>query len=93
MLVQSTEDEGKVLERPYESQPIPSPTHPSEDQPKSQPDPSSRPSSSIPIPDSNSEGFGGNHEEIKDLKAQIKQLKKKAIPIINHYKAWFRLLG
>ncbi|GJR06223.1 ribonuclease H-like domain-containing protein [Tanacetum coccineum] len=57
-------------------------------------DPSSRPSSSIPIPDSNSEGFGGNHgaqaAEIKDLKAQIKQLKKKTRPIINHHKAWFR---
>ncbi|GKD97982.1 hypothetical protein Tco_1381879, partial [Tanacetum coccineum] len=75
------------------------------------------PSPSIPIPDSNPEGFGGNHggqssndrslsgnkdgitlqsvydlcvslckqvtiqaKEIKDLKAQIKKLKKKAIP-------------
>ncbi|GJT57625.1 hypothetical protein Tco_0992679 [Tanacetum coccineum] len=28
--------------------------------------------------------------EIKDLKAQIKQLKKKARPVINHHKAWFR---
>ncbi|GJU10375.1 hypothetical protein Tco_1132771 [Tanacetum coccineum] len=27
---------------------------------------------------------------IKDLKAQIKQLKKKAKPIINYHKAWFR---
>ncbi|GKE24708.1 hypothetical protein Tco_1436220 [Tanacetum coccineum] len=91
------------------------------------PDPSPRPSSSIPIPDSNPERSGGNHggqlssdrslsgnedgltlqsvydlcvslciqvttqaAEIKDLKAQIKQLKKKAIPVINHHKAWFR---
>ncbi|GJX12704.1 putative ribonuclease H-like domain-containing protein [Tanacetum coccineum] len=120
------EDEGKVSERPSESQPIPSPTHPSEDQPESHPDPSPRPSS-IPIPDSNPEGSGGNHggqsssdrslsgnedgltlqsvydlcislctqataqaAEFKDLKTQIKQLKKKAIPIINHHKAWFR---
>ncbi|GJW07947.1 hypothetical protein Tco_1570370 [Tanacetum coccineum] len=127
MLVQPTEDEGEVLERPSESQPIPSPNHPSEDQPESQPDPSPRPSSSIPIPDSNLEGSGGNHggqsssdrslsgnedgltlqsvydlyvslcihvtaqvAEIKDLKAQIKQLKKKARPIINHHKAWFQ---
>ncbi|GJS28684.1 ribonuclease H-like domain-containing protein [Tanacetum coccineum] len=127
MLVQPTEDEGEVSERPSESQPIPSPTHPSEDQPESQPDPSPRPSSSIPIPDSNPEGSGGNHggqsssdrslsgnedgltlqsvydlcvslctqvtaqaAEIKDLKAQIKQLKKKARPVINHHKAWFR---
>ncbi|GKF54635.1 hypothetical protein Tco_0164975, partial [Tanacetum coccineum] len=43
----------------------------------------------------NPEGSGGNHgvttqaAEIKDLKAQIKQLKKKAIPVINHHKAWF----
>ncbi|GJU54356.1 hypothetical protein Tco_1228070 [Tanacetum coccineum] len=30
MLVQSTEDEGATSERPYEPQPTPSPTHPSE---------------------------------------------------------------
>ncbi|GKD71827.1 hypothetical protein Tco_1325917, partial [Tanacetum coccineum] len=90
MLVPPTEDEGEVSERPSESQPTPSPTHPSKDQPKSQPNPSPRPSSSIPIPDSNLEGFGGNHGEIKDLKAQIKQLKKKAMPVINHHKPWFR---
>ncbi|GJT32231.1 hypothetical protein Tco_0922650 [Tanacetum coccineum] len=121
MLVQPTEDEGEVSERPSESQPIPSPTHPSEDQPESQPDPSPRPSSSIPIPDSNLEGSGGNQggqsssdisllgneygltlqsvydlcvslctrvttqaAKIKDLKAQIKQLKKKARPVICH---------
>ncbi|GKD78933.1 hypothetical protein Tco_1341554 [Tanacetum coccineum] len=56
----------------------------SKDQPESQLDPSPRPSSSIPIPDSNPEGSGGNHggqaAEIKDLKAQMKQLKKKAKP-------------
>ncbi|GJT44148.1 hypothetical protein Tco_0952863 [Tanacetum coccineum] len=28
--------------------------------------------------------------KIKDLKAQIKQFKKKARPVINHHKAWFR---
>ncbi|GKB05085.1 hypothetical protein Tco_0833280, partial [Tanacetum coccineum] len=118
---------GKVSERPSESQPIPSPTHLSEDQPRSQPDPSSRPSSSIRIHDSNPEGSSGNHggqsssdrsllgnedgltlqsvfdlcislctqvtpqaAEIKNLKSQIKQLKKKARPVINHHKAWFR---
>ncbi|GJW82562.1 hypothetical protein Tco_0146537 [Tanacetum coccineum] len=32
----------------------------------------------------------GQAAEIKDLKAQIKQLKKKAKPVINHHKAWFR---
>ncbi|GJV37965.1 hypothetical protein Tco_1410442 [Tanacetum coccineum] len=117
MLVQPKEDEGEVSERPSESQPIPSPTHPSEDQLEPQLDLSPRPSSSIPIPDSNPTGSGGNHggqsssdrslsrnedgltlqsvydlcislctqvtaqaAEIKDLKAQIKQLKKKTRP-------------
>ncbi|GJZ22069.1 hypothetical protein Tco_0559108 [Tanacetum coccineum] len=61
MLVQPTEDEGEASERPSESQPIPSPSYPSEDQPESQPDPSPRPSHSILIPDSNPEGSGGNH--------------------------------
>ncbi|GJX78523.1 hypothetical protein Tco_0326672 [Tanacetum coccineum] len=94
MLVQSTEDEGEVLERPSESQPIPSLTHPSEDQPESQPDPPPRPSSSIPTHDSNPKGSGRNHrvqvKEIKDLKAQIKKLKKKARPVITHHKAWMK---
>ncbi|GJT11627.1 hypothetical protein Tco_0858669 [Tanacetum coccineum] len=127
MLVQPIEDESEVSERPSESQPIPSPTLPSEDQPESQFDPSPRPSSSIPIPDSNPEGSGGNHggqsssdkslsrnedvltlqsvydlcvslctqvtaqaAEIKGVKAQIKQLKKRARPIIHHHKAWLR---
>ncbi|GJZ60836.1 putative ribonuclease H-like domain-containing protein [Tanacetum coccineum] len=30
---------------------------------------------------------------IKDLKAQIKQLKKKARPVINHHKAWIKSLS
>ncbi|GJQ92041.1 hypothetical protein Tco_0003180 [Tanacetum coccineum] len=124
-VVQPTEDEGEALERPFESQPIPSPPYPSKDQLESQPDPSIRPSPSIPIPDSNLEGSGGNHggqsssdrslsgnkdgmtlqsvydlcislckqviiqaKKIKDLKAQIKKLKKKAKPMITHHKAW-----
>ncbi|GKE83079.1 hypothetical protein Tco_1553079 [Tanacetum coccineum] len=64
--------------------PTPSLTHPSEDQSEPQPNLFLRPSSSNPIPDSFSEGSGGNHGDqaanIKDLKAQIKQLKKKARP-------------
>ncbi|GJX05459.1 hypothetical protein Tco_0191375 [Tanacetum coccineum] len=40
------------------------------------------------------EGSCGNHgaqaSEIKDLKAQIKQLKKKARPVIKHHKAWIK---
>ncbi|GJU51831.1 hypothetical protein Tco_1221386 [Tanacetum coccineum] len=130
MLAQPTEDEGAVLERPSETQPTPSPTHPSEDQSEPQPDPFLRPSSSNPIPDSIPEGSGGNHggqsssdrsqsgteddltlqsvydlcvslckqvtaqaANIKDLKAQIKQLKKKARPVINHHKAWIKSLS
>ncbi|GJS20004.1 hypothetical protein Tco_0448636 [Tanacetum coccineum] len=61
MLAQPTEDEGAVLESPYETQPTPSPTHPSEDQSEPQPDPFLRPSSSNPIPDSILEGSGRNH--------------------------------
>ncbi|GKE00271.1 hypothetical protein Tco_1388254, partial [Tanacetum coccineum] len=61
MLAQPTEDEGAVLEIPSETQPIPSPTHPSEDKSEPQPDPFLRPSSSNPIPDSIPEGSGGNH--------------------------------
>ncbi|GJV61596.1 hypothetical protein Tco_1467696 [Tanacetum coccineum] len=120
MLVQPIKDEGETSERPSESQPIPSPSNPSEDQPESQPDLSPRPSPSIPILDSNPEGSGGNHrgwsssedgltlqsvydlcvslckpviiqaKEIKDLKAQLKKLKKKARPIITHHKAWMK---
>ncbi|GJT36546.1 hypothetical protein Tco_0926965 [Tanacetum coccineum] len=61
MLAHPTEDEGAVLERPSETQPTPSPTHPSEDQSEPQPDPFLRPSSSNPIPDSIPEGSSGNH--------------------------------
>ncbi|GKC85561.1 putative ribonuclease H-like domain-containing protein, partial [Tanacetum coccineum] len=97
MLAQLTEDEGAVSERPSETQPTPSPTHPSEDQSEPQPDPFLRPSSSNPIPDSIPEGSGGNHgaqaANIKDLKAQIKQLKKKVRPIINHHKASIKSLS
>ncbi|GJU11049.1 hypothetical protein Tco_1133445 [Tanacetum coccineum] len=130
MLAQPTEDEGAVSERPSETQPTPSPTHPSEDQCEPQPGPFLRPSSSNPIPDSIPEGFGRNHRgqsstdrsqsgteddltlqsvydlcvslckqvtaqaaNIKDLKAQIKQLKKKARPVINHHKAWIKSLS
>ncbi|GKE19512.1 hypothetical protein Tco_1427089, partial [Tanacetum coccineum] len=87
MLDQPTEDEGAVSERPSETQPTPSPTHPSEDQSEPQPDLFLRPSSSNPIPDSIPEGSGGNHG---DLKAQIKQLKKKAKPVISHHNAWIK---
>ncbi|GJV68300.1 ribonuclease H-like domain-containing protein [Tanacetum coccineum] len=92
MLAQPTEDEGTVSERPSETQPTPSHPHPSADQHKTQPDPSPRPSPTIPIHDSILEGFGGNHgaAQIKDLKSQIKQLKKKAKPVITHHNAWMK---
>ncbi|GJU54052.1 hypothetical protein Tco_1227766 [Tanacetum coccineum] len=61
MLVQQTEDEGDVSKRLSDSLPIPSPPHPSEDQPQIQPDPSPRPSPTSYIPDSIPEGSGGNH--------------------------------
>ncbi|GKB70663.1 hypothetical protein Tco_0932075 [Tanacetum coccineum] len=81
------EDEGAVSKRPSETQPTPSHTHPSEDQSELQPDPFLRPSSSNLVPDFIPEGSGGNHG---DLKAQIKQLKKKAKPVISHHNAWIK---
>ncbi|GJV36435.1 putative ribonuclease H-like domain-containing protein [Tanacetum coccineum] len=98
MLAQPTEDEGAFLERPSEIQPTPSPTHPSEDQSEPQPDPFLRPSSSNPIPTPFQKVLVGIMEvttqatQIKDLKAQIKQLKKKAKPVISHHNAWIKCL-
>ncbi|GKA58444.1 hypothetical protein Tco_0757632 [Tanacetum coccineum] len=93
-------DKGAVSERPSETQPTPSLTHPSEDQSEPQPDPFLRPSSSNPIPDSHSRRFWWESwrsvttqaAQIKDLKAQIKQLKKKAKPVISHHNAWIKSL-
>ncbi|GJY41717.1 hypothetical protein Tco_0428987, partial [Tanacetum coccineum] len=62
MLVQPTEVEGAILERPSDSQPTSSPTHLHEAPPETKPDPSLRPSSPTPIPDSNPEASGGNNE-------------------------------
>ncbi|GJT99909.1 hypothetical protein Tco_1110248 [Tanacetum coccineum] len=61
MFVPPTEDEGEASERQSEPQPTPSPPHPSADQHETQPDPSLRPSPTIPILVSIPEGFGGNH--------------------------------
>ncbi|GJS78105.1 hypothetical protein Tco_0727986 [Tanacetum coccineum] len=102
MLAQPTEDEGAVSERPSETQPTPSPPHPSADQHETQPDPSPRPSPTIPIPDSIPEGSGGNHggqsSSDRSLSGNkdgltlqsIKQLKKKAKPVISHHNAWIK---
>ncbi|GKD97676.1 hypothetical protein Tco_1381573 [Tanacetum coccineum] len=61
MLVQHIEDEGDASERQSDSPPIPSPPHPSEDQPQIQPDLSPRPSPTTHIFDSILKGSGGNH--------------------------------
>ncbi|GKE82385.1 hypothetical protein Tco_1552385, partial [Tanacetum coccineum] len=61
------DDEGAVSERPSETQPIPSPSHPSADQHETQLDPSPRPSLTIPIPDSITEGSGRNHGVFDDV--------------------------
>ncbi|GJV03107.1 hypothetical protein Tco_1336676 [Tanacetum coccineum] len=92
MLAQPTKDEGAVSERPSETQPTPSSSHPSEDLIEPQPDLSLKPSSSNPILDSILDDSGGNHgvAQIKDLKSQIKQLKKKAKPVISHHNAWIK---
>ncbi|GKF27586.1 hypothetical protein Tco_0093928, partial [Tanacetum coccineum] len=102
MMAQPTEDEGEVSERPSETQPTPSPTYPSEDQFEPQPNPFLRPSSSNLIPDSIPEGSGGNHkgqsssdrslsgnEDVLTLQS-IKQLNKKAKPVISHHNAWIK---
>ncbi|GKB43493.1 hypothetical protein Tco_0888435, partial [Tanacetum coccineum] len=93
MLVQPTEDEGEQSERPSEPQLTPSPSHPSKVHVEPQSDPSPRPSPTTHIPDSIPEDSGGNHGgqlQIKQLKAQIKKLKKKAKPVIAHHKAWVK---
>ncbi|GJX24663.1 hypothetical protein Tco_0230959 [Tanacetum coccineum] len=98
MLVQPTEDEGEVSEIPSESQPIPSPTHPSEDQPETQPDLSPRPSLSIPIPDSNPEGSAWFRaarlkKQQKNRRSVSKQRRKavkssKCAPSVHTYTDW-----
>ncbi|GJU45577.1 hypothetical protein Tco_1202843 [Tanacetum coccineum] len=60
MLVQPTEDEGAISERPSEAQPTPSPPHPSEANVEPQSDPSPRPSPTPHIPDSIPESSDGN---------------------------------
>ncbi|GKG03350.1 hypothetical protein Tco_0310986, partial [Tanacetum coccineum] len=61
MLVQPTQDEGALSERPSEAQPTPSPLHLSEATVDPQSDLSPRPSSSTTISDSIPESSGGNH--------------------------------
>ncbi|GJV20454.1 hypothetical protein Tco_1369474 [Tanacetum coccineum] len=60
MLVQPTEDEGAISERPSEAQPTPSPPHPSEATVEPRSDSSPKPSPSTYIPDSIPESSDGN---------------------------------
>ncbi|GJT11444.1 hypothetical protein Tco_0858486 [Tanacetum coccineum] len=97
MLVQPTEDEGEQSERPSEPQLTPSPPHPSEVHVEPQSDPSPRPSPTTHIPDSTREFWWDSRrsvtnqaKQIKQLKAQIKKLKKKAKPVITHHRAWMK---
>ncbi|GJX73011.1 putative ribonuclease H-like domain-containing protein [Tanacetum coccineum] len=84
-----TKDEGEQSERPSEPHLTPSSPHPSEVHIEPQSDPSPRPSPTTHIPDSIPED-SDKAKQIKQLKAQIKKLKKKAKPVIAHHKAWGR---
>ncbi|GKA41694.1 copia protein [Tanacetum coccineum] len=88
MLAQPTDDEGVVSERPSETQPIPSPSHPSADQHETQLDPSPRPSPTIPIPDSITEGSGRNHGDkgtdkpkVSTNKPEVSTAKPKEVEV------------
>ncbi|GKF45226.1 hypothetical protein Tco_0131778 [Tanacetum coccineum] len=89
MLVQSTEDEGEGSERPSEPQPIPSHPHPSTDQHETQTNLSYRPSPTSHITDSIPES-SDQAKEIKNLKAQMKKLKKQAKHVITYHRAWMK---
>ncbi|GJU00615.1 hypothetical protein Tco_1110953 [Tanacetum coccineum] len=97
MLVQSTEDEGATLEKPFKPQPTPSPPHLSEAHVKPPSNPSPRPSLTLHIPDYISESSDRNQgdqaKEIQRLKAQIKKLEQQAKPIIIHHRAWMRSIS
>ncbi|GJZ14840.1 hypothetical protein Tco_0550517 [Tanacetum coccineum] len=103
MLVQQTKDEGEALKRPSDSQPIPSPSHPSKDQPQTQNDPSPRPSPFIAIPYSNPEGSSGNHggqlsndislsgnEDGLTLQSSSQEAKERSQTTCIHHKAWMK---
>ncbi|GJW91056.1 hypothetical protein Tco_0168609 [Tanacetum coccineum] len=78
MLVQPTQEEGASSERLSEAQPSPSPTPTSEAPNESLPDSSSAQPSEV----------SDQAKEIKLLKAKITKLKKKATPVIKHFKAY-----
>ncbi|GKA59007.1 hypothetical protein Tco_0758320 [Tanacetum coccineum] len=83
MLAQPTEDEGAVSERPSETQPTPSSHHPrNEDGLTLQ--------SVYNLCVSLCKHVTTQAAQIKYLKSQIKQLKKKAKPVISHHNAWIK---
>ncbi|GJV74145.1 putative ribonuclease H-like domain-containing protein [Tanacetum coccineum] len=104
MLVQSTEDEGEGSDKPSVPQPTPSPTHTSKAQGagRNLGDQSSNDRSLSGSEDgmtlqslhdiciSLCKQVTGQAMEIKALKAQVKKLKRRAKPVINHHKAWLR---
>ncbi|GKB31587.1 hypothetical protein Tco_0870988, partial [Tanacetum coccineum] len=104
MLVQPTEDEGEGSERPSEPQPVPSHPHPK----GSGGNHGGQSSSDISL-SRNEGGMTlqcvydlcislctqvtDQAKEIKHLKAQIKNLKKKAKPVITHHRAWMKSIS
>ncbi|GJR58785.1 hypothetical protein Tco_1500947 [Tanacetum coccineum] len=104
MLVKPIEDEGEVSERPSESQPIPSHTHPkgfggnhrgqsSSDKSQSGTEDDLTLQSMYDLCVSLCKQVTTQAANIKDLKSRIKQLKKKARPVINHHKAGMKSLS
>ncbi|GJX14225.1 hypothetical protein Tco_0205983 [Tanacetum coccineum] len=101
MLVHNTEDEGDASERPSNSPPIPSPPHP-----KGSGGNHGGKSSNNASLSGNEDGLTlqsvydlcvslckqvtAQAKEIKDLKAQVKKLKKGVKPLITHHKAWMK---
>ncbi|GJT08162.1 hypothetical protein Tco_0842624 [Tanacetum coccineum] len=97
-LTVSPEDEGEASERPSESQPIPSPPYlkgsggnhggqSSNDRSLSGNEDGLTLQSVYDLCISLCKQVTLQAKEIKDLKAQIKKLKKKARPLISHHKA------
>ncbi|GKG05132.1 hypothetical protein Tco_0315519 [Tanacetum coccineum] len=104
MLVQPIEDDGEASERQSEPQPTPSPPHP-----KGSGGNHRGQSSSDRSLSGNEDGLTlqsvydlfislctqvtDQAKEIKHLKAHIKELKKKAKPVITHHKAWMKSIS
>ncbi|GKF42799.1 hypothetical protein Tco_0126141, partial [Tanacetum coccineum] len=100
MLVQPTEDEGEAAERQSEPQPTPSHPHPcsggnhggqsSSDRSLSRNEDGLTLQSVYDLCVSLCKQVITQAAQIKDLKFQIKQLQKKAKPVITHHKAWMK---